>query len=285
MAQPPPADDDVAKLLPKANVPWGAIFIGLVLALAGGAAIWLYANLDQRGLSVRGEGHVVVTPKAGAWALLQDGTLVRITKASADKLALRTGPCLTIEGALLGRELEVETATCAGGEPVLRRVGERLQRLGLKYGYWPEGLEKKGDTLEPFLGTPEIVAAMVDPRLVDPQLLWVYAPLFPETVREARLEGLPPPVVIQVKRNDFFVRRFSRTELAEFLQRPSFVFGAASAKGGWLVRTVEIGAPELPPIERLLVSPEEEPWPRALVDNPVKVSRRTPSGAVEPPPR
>lgn len=284
--KPLPPDDDIADLLPKRKTSKGVIFIAAFVVLALTAVVWLYVKLGQRGLSVRGEGHLVVTEKAGTWAALLDGTLVRVTPDSARKLALRSGPCKSIEGALAEHELDIEIAECAGGEPLLRRVGERMQRMGLKFGYWPETIERKADTLEPHLGTPEIMASMIDPRFTEPQLLTIYTPLFPETIREARALGLPPPVIIQVKRNDFFIRRLTRTELAAFLSRERFILGAAASKGGWLVRTVEIGGPELPPIERLLMAPGEDPWPRLLQANPVRASFRPPPGSPgEPPPR
>ena len=65
-------------------------------------------------------------------------------------------------------------ASAVGQGPRFERnaqpLGERLKRASMKFGYWAKGLENKGETLEPVLRTPEIYAAVVDPRVDDPQV-------------------------------------------------------------------------------------------------------------------
>lgn len=285
-AQPPPPDD-VTDLLPKKPVAWGAIAIGIALILAAVGAFWLYSTIEQRGLSVRGDGHIVVLPDGSTWVALLDGSLIRATAESAQRLGARTGPCTEVAGSLLGRELELERLTCTPGQPLLRRIGERLQRMNLRFGYWDQTLEHTPeDDLEPHLRTIEVVASMVDKRFdADaPQLLALYTPLFAESLAEARQGKLPPPVLIQVKRNDFLIKRLARPEVAVLLARDRFILGAAAVKGGWLVRTVEIAADGPLSFERLLEAPEEAPWPTALVQRTIRASRFLPSTPVGIPP-
>lgn len=264
--------DEVAWTPPRRRIPWAMVtFVALVVV----GALAAYVLVEQRGPSVRGAGHVVVLQKAGAWAFLLDGTLLPITAESAARLQVRTAPCDRISGTLEGEWLELDALDCRPGDSIQTQIGERLRRLSLRFAYWDPAIESVGQTLEPHLEALEVVASMVDPRLDAPQLVPLYAPLFPGAVGRARQAGTPPPVIVQVKRHDFVQRRMGRTELASFLSQPRFVLAAGASKaGGWLTREVVLDTDidGVASFVRLLVSPLEAPWPQLLQAPVIRVS-------------
>lgn len=262
--QPPEGDEDVRALLPRRRVSWAAVFIACALVGAIGLAAWLYSRIDQRGLSLRGPGHLVRLDNGEVWAFfLNDGTLVRVTPDSADRAGVVTGRCTRLVGALEGRDYVLDQAQCEPGG-LQDVVVERMRRAGLKFGYWADGLESQGETLDASLETVEIYASMIDPRADAPQLVALYRPLFGDVLPAARRRGLPPPVFISVARNDLSIVRVTRSELTSLMQLPAFVFAGAAPAGGWLVRRLERAEGAEGSLERLLVAPIEPPWPERL---------------------
>lgn len=270
-----PADDLAAVHPRRSKAPW---IIALVLLAAAGGTMGLYALIEQRGLSLKGAGHLLVLPaeQGGAWAMYLDGTLLQVTAASVQRLGARTGPCEAINGSLQGDLLDLESLECTPG-PLQKRLGDRLKWMGLKFAYWDRSVPFTGDTLEADLQTPEIVAAMVDPRPDSPQLVPLYSALFPPTLAAQRVAGrLPVPLLLHVKRDDLQIRRLTRTELSQFLARPRYRLAGAAVSGGWIVRTIDIDPTASVTLERLLLAPEEAPWPELLQQPTLRVSRRTP---------
>lgn len=272
--QPPSAADETFRPVRKSRVPWLIVIVGV---LAAAFAVWLYLQLDQKGLTIRGPGHLVVLPyeKGGAWALFADGGLIELTQASVARLKPASGPCELIEGTVADERLELDTLTCTPG-PLQKSIGDRIRWMGLKFAYWDRSLPFSGDTLEPYLQTPEVIASMVDSRPIAPQLVPMFNAFFPSTLAEARRSGrLPPPLVLHTQRDDLKIVRMTRPELALFLARPKFFFAGGAAEGGWLVRTVELdpGAPAA--IEDLLLTPAAAPWPEMLKNKVVRVQKRT----------
>jgi len=256
-----PDDEDPPRRPTKRPLwPWA------LLALACAGVFALYLQMEQRGPSVGGAGHVLVLPdRPETWVFLADGALLLATPQSARARGLATGPCTSIAGYLKDDAMEVQEAACTPG-PLLHGFTERLKLMALKPGYWGPDLEPAGDAPEPCLHTLELMASMTDPRFDEPQMVPLWRELMPGMLAKAAAAGpLPPPLVVHVKRNDFLSRRLMRSELERFLARGRFsLMGAASKKGGWLVRdlVVDAGAPD--PVTRLLVSPAEAPWDRLL---------------------
>jgi hypothetical protein len=281
MAPPSPSDSDLDEelraLIPKRRLPVVPIVMALFVLAGAIGVLVLYDHLPQRGLTISGEGYIIVPPGADAWVLLAQGTLVQASSESVNRLHARTGPCHLIQGSMLDPlpQLELEHLECTPGAPLVPAVVTRLHWLGAKFGYWADGVEPHGDSLEAALErSPEVVAAMIDPRANDPQILPLYTPLYPASLQAARRKGLPPPVLISVRRNDLLIVRLREKELADFLQRDALVFAGAAAAGGWLVRDVMITPEGAPTLERLLVAPEEPPWPALMKDRTLRVSRR-----------
>jgi hypothetical protein len=273
----PPPPDDVYRPRP-AKVPLWLVVLGVAAAIG---AAWLYTQFDQKGLTIRSKGHLVVLPagQGGAWALLVEGTLLEVGDASVRRLALKTGPCEDLIGSIEGDRLELETAQCSPGAPLQPAIGERIRFSGLKFAHWDKGIPFAGDTLEPHLQTPEVMAAMIDPRATAPQLVPLYSPLFPRTLAEARRNGtLPPPLVFHARRDDLQIVRLTRSDLALFLHRPRLRIAGGAAEGGWLVREVTIAddAPAAATVESLLMDPKAAPWPELLKNKAVRVRRTTP---------
>lgn len=270
--EPFDGEDDVRQLLPRRRVPWSAVFIACALLGAVGFAAWLYARVEQRGLSLRGPGHLVRLPDGEVWAFfLNDGTLVRVTAESASKAGVVTGRCTRLQGALEGRDYVLDAAECQPGG-LQDVVVERMRRAGLTFGYWDKALASQGETLDAALETVEIYASMIDPRADAPQLVALYRPLFADVLPAARRRGLPPPVFISVPRNDLSIVRVTRSELTALMQLPAFVFAGAAPAGGWIVRRVERAADGHGSLERLLVAPTEAPWPTRLAAPTLRVA-------------
>jgi hypothetical protein len=246
---------------------------GLAVVFVG--IVYLYKHIEQRGISIGGGGHIAVMPNGDVWAFFLDGGQVRVSPESAKRLGAQTGPCTRIDGALKDDTsvYDVDLLDCSPGKSVVPKVVERLQTLGLKFGYWP--LEATGQTLAEAAVTPEIVGAMIDPRTEDPQLVRLYNPLFAETIPASRKGGGPPPLIIQVDRNDFVTNRLDRDKLAAFLDRPRFTLAGSGQQGGWIVRQVEVAPDGTPTLERLLVNPLADPWPNLLRAPTLRVSRRS----------
>lgn len=245
----------------RARTLWiGAVGLG---AAALSLAAWF--AVDQRGMSVRGIGHVLRLDAEGAgWVLLQNGSLFATTEESARRFGLRTGPCRRLTGSMRGFLLDLEEADCEPG-PLARPVGERLRAMRLRVAYWPEELVPSGDELEPHLGTFEVYASMVDRHAPAPQLVALYTEPYPGAVARARAAGaLPPPVILHAQANAFAGRRAGAPEVAEILSRERFILAGAAVRGGWLVRTVLLGDDGPAPVERLLSWPDSEPWPELL---------------------
>ncbi len=268
------ANDDLPPLnLPKRkSLPWGPI---LVVLVSVGAALLLYMSIDQKGPSLRGSGHVVVLPEAqgGTWALMIDGAAVKLSPASVARLNPRSGPCESISGSLEGEELDAEELLCTPG-PVQKAIGDRLRRANLKFAYWDASLPFDGETLEPYLQTPEVIGAMLDTRTENPQLIPLYWPLYPHSLAVLRLSGkLPPPLMLAVKRDDLQLRRIGRLEATQFFSRPLFHLAGGASQGGWLVRTLEMVDDGAPPAAKLLLEPTASPWPELLREKRLKVAR------------
>lgn len=282
--EPPPTDpadpnrdpmDDGWRPQKPALWPW---FVGIAVLAA---SVWAYTQSTQKGVTVRGDGHVLVLPgHERAWLFLLDGSVALASAESTKRLGLATGPCARLEGALGERTVELEVATCTPG-PLQRTIGERLKRASMKFGYWAKGIENAGETLEPVLQTPELYAAVIDPRVDEPQLVPLYFELWPGLYAEAREAGGPPPTLIHVQRNDLLIRRLSRSQLRAFFDLERFHLAGGAVAGGWLVREVVLQpAGTAPPVERLLVAPEEPPYDTLLRSSPVRVSRRAGLDAV-----
>lgn len=243
-----------------------------------GVVIAIYEHMPQQGVSLEGEGYFIVIPNGETWALFNTGAVAQVSPESAAKLHLQPGPCKRITGAMKepAPVFDVnEIEDCHPGEKLLPSLVTRLKWMGLRFAYWPEGLKPAGDNLDAALQqTPEVVAALVDPRAEDPQIIPMYMPLAPLSLEAARKRGLPPPVVVSVKRNDLLVNRYRKGALIDFLNRDRFIFAGASAAGGWLVRELLVVPDGTPSLERLLVAPDESPWPERLSERTVKVSRR-----------
>lgn len=269
--------DEEPQFAPPARSRWPAVLLGaFVLAVAGGMVL-LCATTEERGLTVRGRGHAVVLP-GGAWVFLADGALFPVTGASRELLPA-TGPCERIDGFLRGEKLHLERVTCLPGS-LQPAVAERLRLLGLKAAYWPENLHSEGPgALGGVLETVEVVAAMVDPRFDAPQLVPLWRELFPGAVVRSREAGeVPPPVVVQVERNDRVRERMGRTELGQWLARENFFLAAAAPRGGWIVREVRLTSAARGPVERLLTAPGEGEWPAALEAPVVEAAPWEPGG-------
>lgn len=265
-------DDDVKALLPRRRVPWGGVAIAAVLVGAVVLAVSLYARFEQRGLSLRGPGHLVVLTSGDTWAFfLSDGSLVRVTAQSARALGASTGRCARLAGSLQGHDLALDVAECEGGG-LQDIVVERMRRMGLRFGYWADNLESGGERLDGVLHTVEIYASLIEPRADAPQLVPLYRPLFPEVLPAARRDGLPAPVFISVRPDDLAIVRVTRSELVALLALPEFVFAGAAAKGGWIVRTVRRAADGEGALSRLLVAPTEPPWPTRLAATTLRVA-------------
>lgn len=270
--QQPPDDEDVRQLLPRRRVPWSAVFLLCALAGAVGFAVWLYGRMEQRGLSLRGPGHLVRLDNGEIWAFfLNDGTVVRVTAESAAKAGVGTGRCTRLQGALDGRDYVLDVAECQPGG-LQDVVVERMRRAGLTFGYWAEGLTSQGETLDAALETVEIYASMIDPRADAPQLVALYRPLFADVLPAARRRGLPPPVFISVRRNDLAILRVTRSELGSLMALPRFVFAGAAPAGGWIVREVVRAEDGDGDPGRLLVAPTEAPWPTRLAEPTLRVA-------------
>jgi hypothetical protein len=241
------------------------VLVGLLAAVGAG---WLYTQFEQKGLTIRGKGHLVVLPpeQGGAWAMLVEGTLLAVTPQSVQRLGLQTGPCEELFGSLEDERLDLESVQCTPGAPLQPRIGERIRFTGLRFAHWDKSIPFGGDTLEPYLKTPEVMGAMVDTRPVAPQIIPLYSPLFPRTLAEARRSGrLPAPLVLHMRRDDLQIVRLTRTDLGLFLDRPRlFVAGGASAEGGWIVRPVVLDAAAPASIDSLLLDPRAAPWPEQL---------------------
>jgi hypothetical protein len=267
-----------------------AVWPWLVFAAVLGVSVWAYTRSDQKGVSLRGDGHVLVLPgDPSAWLFTLDGAVARATPESTARFGLKTGPCERLEGYLTldGRAIALEAATCTPG-PLQRTVGERLKRASMKFGYWAKGLENRGETLEPVLQTPELYAAVIDPRVDDPQLVPLYLELWPGLFAESREAHGPPPTVIHIERNDLLIRRLTRTQLRWFLDLPVFHLAGGAVAGGWLVREVRLEPrADAPSVSKLLVNPAAPPFDSLLREGPVVVSRRPdldPTAAAAPPP-
>lgn len=272
-----PDDEDVSHLLPRRRVQWPLVVIFFVLVVAVVFSAWLYSRFEQRGPSLRGPGHLVKLDSGGVWAFFtNDGTLVRVTPESAQALNVTTGRCSRLDGWLQGTDCVLEEAECEEGG-LQDAVVERMRRLGLRFGYWAEGLESRGDTLEDVLETVEVYASMIQPQANDPQLVPLFRPLFADVLPAARREGLPPPVFISVRRNDLAIVRVTRNELAGLMALPVHVFAGAAKKGGWVVRSVVAASDGDGELAHLLIDPTRTPWPERLRERVVRVasSQRT----------
>lgn len=271
----PPPSDDVYRPRP-AKVPLWLIALGFAALLGAG---WLYTQFDQKGLTIRSKGHLLVLPpeQGGAWALLVEGTLLKLGDQSVQKLGLKTGPCEDMIGSIEGDLLELETVQCSPGAPLQPAIGERIRFSGLKFAHWDKAIVFSGDTLEPYLQTPEIMASMIDPRATAPQILPLYNPLFPRQLAEWRRKGsLPPPLVFHVRRDDLQIVRLTRPELALFLNRTRIHVAGGAAEGGWLVRPVTLADDAAASIESLLLDPKAAPWPDQLQNKEIRARRTTP---------
>lgn len=270
-------DDEIRALLPKKRFPIVPVLASLGLAAAIAGILVLYDRLPQRGTTLTGDGYVVVLPDGAAWVMLTQGASVRVSPESVRRLGLRTGPCDRIEGALIDPVLQIglDKVSCHPGDPLLPKVASRLHWMGAKFGYWGDGVRPIGDNIEAALEhTPEVVAAMIDPRADDPQIIPLYPPLFPASLQAARRGGLPPPLIISIGRNDLLLNRLRRNELADFLHRADFVFAGAAVSGGWVVRDLMVTGDGTPSLERLLVAPDESPWPQLMSGRTLRLSRR-----------
>ncbi len=269
-------DDETLAGLKRSRLPW---VLALFALLAGLFIVWLYGHEKQRGVTIEGQGHLVVLPQGSrwAWALLLNGTLVQLTPGSVARFHPTTGPCDWIEGTLEGERLRLEELRCAPGS-LQSRIGERMHWMGLEYEWFDPEERFSGDTLEPVLETPEVIASMLDRRHPRwPQLVPLYQPLFPDALARARLRGtLPVPLIIEVGRNDLLLRRMTREDETAFLSRPRFHLAAGAAAGGWIVRTLVVDPAATGDLEDLLVDPTAPPWPDLLRQRTVRVARRTP---------
>lgn len=253
-------------------MPWSTVVIFAVLVVAVAFSTWLYSRFEQRGPSLRGSGHLVRLDSGAVWAFFtNDGTLVRVTPESAKALGVFTGQCSRMEGWLQGTDCVLDVAECEKGG-LQDAIVERMRRIGLRFGYWPEGLESQGDTLDDVLETVEIYASIIQPHANDPQLVPLFRPLFAHVLPAARREGLPAPVFISVRRNDLAIVRVTRTELAGLLDLSSYVFAGAAKTGGWIVRTVVAAPDGEGDFARLLVEPTQAPWPERLQDRVLRVA-------------
>jgi hypothetical protein len=282
-------DEDIRLLLPKRPSPLKVVLpiVGLVALIAVVAAV--YRNMPERGASMGGEGYIIVRKDGSTWVMLNaGGTALPATPDSAAHVHAQTGPCTHIEGGLKdpsATQFEIDQLTCDPGKPLVPTIITRLRWMGATFGYWADGLKPNGDDLEPYLReTPEVVAAIIDPRAGNPQMIPLYPPLNPESVAAARQAGAPP-VIISIKRNDLLIMRYRMGALVDFLARDRFIFAGAAGTGGWLVRELVVASDGTPSLERLLVAPEEAPWPDRLRERTVRVARREPplgsSAAVE----
>jgi hypothetical protein len=256
----------------NSKVPW-VIGAGLLVVLMG--TFYLYQHVEQRGISIRGEGHIAVLPNGDTWLFFLNGALVKATPESAKRFNAKPGPCSNIDGSMKGELpiFQIDELECTPGASIVPRLTARMQEMGLAFGYWPKELEYSGQSLVDVSNTLEIVLSMMDERATEPQLVPLYDPLFPLTVRSARAHA-PPPLIINVERNDLVTNRFGRDELESFLEQPAFVLAGAAQKGGWLVRSLQVTPGGAEWLERLLIAPTEEPWPKLLRDPIVHVARR-----------
>lgn len=274
-------DEELKALIPKRRLPITSILIVLVVLVGVMGTLYLYDHTEHLGVTVSGQGYIIVPPGADAWVLLAQGTLVQASSDSVKELHAATGPCSLIQGSMMDPlpVLKLEKLECEPGKPLVPAVVTRLHWLGAKFGYWGDSVERHGDSLETALQqTPEVVAAMIDPRASDPQIIPLYTPIYPASLQAARQKGLPPPVLISIRRNDLLIGRLREKELADFLHRDRLVFAGAAVRGDWLVRDVMITPDGTPALERLLVAPEESPWPELMKDRTLRVSRRKQPG-------
>jgi hypothetical protein len=255
-------------------VPLLAVLGFLVLLVV---VIEIYEHVPQKGVTLEGEGYLVVTPTGETWALFNTGAVAQVAPESAAQHKVRPGPCKKLTGSMQDPlpVFELDELDCQPGEKLLPSLVARLKWMGLRFGYWADGLKAEGDDLNHYLEqTPEVVAALIDPRADDPQVIPMYMPLAPLSLQAARKRGLPPPVLVSVKRNDLLVNRYRKGALMEFLDRSSFIFAGASPAGGWLVRELLVAPDGTPSLERLLVAPEEAPWPERMKEHTIRVARR-----------
>jgi hypothetical protein len=278
----PPPPDDVYRPRP-AKVPLWLVVIAVFAAIGVG---WLYTQVDQKGLTIRAKGHLLVLPadQGGAWALLVEGTLLKVGDESVRRLRLETGPCDDMIGSIEGELLELDSVQCSPGAPLQPAIGERIRFSGLKFSHWDKSIPFAGDTLEPYLRTPEVMAAMIDHRATAPQLVPLYNPLFPRALAELRRKGaLPPPLVFHVRRDDLQLVRVTRSELSLFLNRSRLFVAGGAVEGGWLVRPVTIDDAAPATVESLLLDPRADPWPDLLKNKEVLARRATPPPAAPAP--
>lgn len=252
-------------------------WIWVVMGFALGMAYVAYRLVPQKGTPVVGRGHVVTLPETGTWVFLSDGTMVEAKSAGEEGPELFTGACTALRGWLDNKILWVEQAECEPGG-LLRPVMERVRELRLKPAYWDDSLAQETVSPEDWLGTLELYASMADRRFDNPQVLPLYRELFPGKLAELRAQGLTgKPMVFHVQRDDFVGRRLRRDEL-ELLFAPEGVaeqqglgLAGAAVMGGWLVRDLELNEDAPAPLERLLFSPLEDPWPELLAQPKLKV--------------
>jgi hypothetical protein len=272
--------EELRDLLPKQPGPLRPLLGIAAVALLVFGVVEVYRRMPERGASLGGDGYLVVRPDGTAWVMLNTGGALLATRESVARLHLQTGPCDHIEGGMLtpeADEMEIEKADCKPSAPLLPVLTTRMHYVGAKFGYWADGLKPAGDDLEtPLRQTPEVIAAVIDPRADFPQLIPLYAPVFPASLERARKAGLPPPVLVSIRRNDLLINRYRLAPLVDFLHRDRFVFAGAAVTGGWLVRDLVITPDGTPSLERLLVAPEEAPWPERLGERTVRVARREP---------
>lgn len=265
-------DDDVSRLLPRRRVPWGLVVSLLTVVFATALSVFLYGKMEQKGLSLRGPGHVVLFESGDAWAFFaNDGVVAPVAARSVGAFGVQaSGRCERIDGWLSHRELVVESATCVEGG-LQDAVVARMRMLGLRFGYWPENIVSDGETLDEVLRTVEVYAAFIQPDARAPQLVALFKPLFPDVLPVARNAGLPPPVFISTRRNDLSIVRVTRSELAQLAALPSFVFAGAAVEGGWVVRRLEREAGGEGDLGRLLLAPAEPPWRTRLEERILKL--------------
>jgi hypothetical protein len=206
----------------------------------------------------------------------RDGSEVLATRESAKRLNAKSGPCEYIDGAMKPElpVYEIDELRCTPGGSILGLLTERMDILGLTFGYWPKGVTEKGPPLNGEAFTLEIMAAMQDERSDEPQLIPLYNALMPETLVAARRRQPPPPLLIQVARNDLIEHRLGRDQAERFLSVPTLIFAGAGVTGGWLVRTLDVVPDGTRWLEQLLVNPDAAPWPAELQKSTLKVASR-----------
>lgn len=275
MGSDPVQDDELEELAfptqQRSRVP---AIVGGMLALVLVGIGYLYTQVPQRGLSLGGAGHITVLPNGETWVFFLDGAQVRATPETARRVGAQSGPCSRIDGALKedGPLFEIDALDCTPGKSVVPRITERMGYLGLRFGYWP--MESTGQSLAEAALTSEIVAAMIDPRTDNPQIVPLYNVLFPQVLSEIRAPGGTPPLIIHVDRHDLVTNRMDREQLGAFLQRPQFILAGAGTQGGWLIRTVKVDPKGVSTLESLLVNPAAEPWTTELRNTTLSVGRK-----------